>query len=61
MSEYGSVFRSPSYWVALLAGVGGIALAARQESMSGSMSRPSGGTARRNEWEDDGGWDGGME
>ena len=30
MSEYGSVFRSPSYWVALLAGVGGIALAARQ-------------------------------
>lgn len=102
MSEYGSVFRSPSYWVALLTGVGAIALAARQESMSGSMSRPSGGpgarglaarerilkrqnpsappegiqrddspaarrerreerSGRRSEWEDDGGWDGGME
>jgi hypothetical protein len=87
----------------LLTGVGAIALAAkqemRQESMSGSMSRPSGARSlaaarerflkrenpsgfpegiqrddspaarrerraerlgRRNEWEDDGGWDGGM-
>lgn len=51
MSNYGSVFRSPSYWVALLAGVGGIALAARQEMrqelVTGSSARLSGKPAVR--------------
>lgn len=50
MSDYGSVFRSPSYWVALLAGVGGIALAVRQEMQqdrSGSSARLSGKPAVR--------------
>ena len=36
--SYGSVFRSPSYWVALLTGVGAIALAVRHESARGSLS-----------------------
>ena len=39
MSEYGSVFKSPSYWFSLAVGIGGITLAAMRDQRAGSRGR----------------------
>ena len=38
-NPYGSVFRSPSYWLSLAVGIGGITLAAMRDQKSGSRGR----------------------
>jgi len=39
MSDYGSVFKSPTYWLELAVGIGGITLAAMQGRKGGSFGR----------------------
>lgn len=39
MNPYGSVFKSPSYWLSLAVGIGGITLAAMRDQRAGSRGR----------------------
>lgn len=39
MNAYGSVFKSPSYWLSLAVGIGGITLAAMRDQRAGSRGR----------------------